>query len=177
MGYHKNNIRMRKQLQGTPLIWTIFGLHFVFGQIGICHHKLLTIIINVATLALGSWLSQGVARLQAKREAWKSPHMLPRVQRMWGNEPSHSQMNSHCESWTPKWIPKSSKRDCKGLNPLVQIVLYIIGNLLKRRCLKWDPIMTRSQVTGWNPLEGSIKPSCGKLRLGGTLPASNSIKG
>jgi hypothetical protein len=26
--------------------------------------------------------------------------------------------------------------------------------------------LTRSQVTGWNPLEGSTKSSCGKLRLG-----------
>ncbi len=37
--------------------------------------------------------------------------------------------------------------------------------------------MTRSQVTGWNPLEGSTKSSCGKLKLGGTLPTSNSRKG
>ncbi len=37
--------------------------------------------------------------------------------------------------------------------------------------------VTRSQVTGWNPLEGFTKSSCGKLRLGGTLPASNSKKG
>jgi hypothetical protein len=41
--------------------------------------------------------------------------------------------------------------------------------------LPW--LLTRSQVTGWNPLEGSTKSSCGKLRLGGTLPASNSRKG
>jgi hypothetical protein len=41
----------------------------------------------------------------------------------------------------------------------------------------WSWTMTRSQVTGWNPLEGSTKSSCGKLRLGGTLPASNSRKG
>jgi hypothetical protein len=39
------------------------------------------------------------------------------------------------------------------------------------------PSLTRSQVTGWNPLEGSTKSSCRKLRLGGTLPASNSRKG
>jgi hypothetical protein len=38
-------------------------------------------------------------------------------------------------------------------------------------------ILTRSQVTGWNPLEGLTKSSCGKLRLGGTLSASNSRKG
>jgi hypothetical protein len=37
--------------------------------------------------------------------------------------------------------------------------------------------LTRSQVTGWNPLEGFTKSSCGKLRLGGTLPTSNSRKG
>jgi len=37
--------------------------------------------------------------------------------------------------------------------------------------------LTRSQVTGWNPLEDFTKSSCGKLRLGGTLPASNSRKG
>jgi hypothetical protein len=35
----------------------------------------------------------------------------------------------------------------------------------------------RSQVTGWNPLEGSTKSSCEKLRLVGTLPASNSRQG
>jgi hypothetical protein len=37
--------------------------------------------------------------------------------------------------------------------------------------------MTRSQVMGWNPLKGSTKSSCGKLRLGGTLLAFNSRKG
>jgi hypothetical protein len=37
--------------------------------------------------------------------------------------------------------------------------------------------MTRSQVTGWNPLEGLTKSSCEKLRLGSTLPASNPRKG
>ncbi len=38
-------------------------------------------------------------------------------------------------------------------------------------------ILTHSQVTRWNPLEGSTKSSCGKLRLGGTFPASNFRKG
>jgi len=38
-------------------------------------------------------------------------------------------------------------------------------------------LVTRSQVTGWNSLEGFPKSSCGKLRLGSTLPASNSKKG
>jgi len=38
------------------------------------------------------------------------------------------------ESW---WTPEYSESDCKGQNPMVRIVLYTIGKLLKRRCLKW----------------------------------------
>jgi hypothetical protein len=37
--------------------------------------------------------------------------------------------------------------------------------------------VTRSQVMGWNPQRGFTKSNCGKLRLGGTLLASNSKKG
>jgi hypothetical protein len=47
----------------------------------------------------------------------------------------------------------------------------------KRICFVRVMRLTRSQVTGWNPLEGFTKSSCEKLRLGGTLPASNSRKG
>ncbi len=93
--------------------------------------------LNVVTLALGSRLKQGLARLRTKREAWKSHHMLLGVQRVWGNEPSHSLVNSHCESWNPKWTPKSSEHNCRGHIPSVQSVFYIIGKLLKIKCLKW----------------------------------------
>jgi hypothetical protein len=33
-------------------------------------------------------------------------HMLPGVQRVWGNEPSHSQGNSHFGRWSPGGLPK-----------------------------------------------------------------------
>jgi hypothetical protein len=36
------------------------------------------------------------------------------MQRVWGNEPSHSQVNSHCGNWSPKWTPKFSECDFKG---------------------------------------------------------------
>jgi hypothetical protein len=51
------------------------------------------------------------------------------------------------------------------------------GCVSSGRKSQWWPNVTRSQVTGWNPLEGFTKSSCGKLKLGGTLPASNSRKG
>ncbi len=90
----------------------------------------------VATLALGSRPRQGVARLWAKTETRESLHMLPGVQRVWGNEPSHSQVNSHVGSWSPQWTSEFSKRDFKGQNSLPWRVLYIIEKLLKCRCLK-----------------------------------------
>jgi hypothetical protein len=66
--------------------------------------------LTVVTLALGSWPRQGVGRVHAKRETRESLHMLPGMQRVWGNEPSHSQVNSHVGSWSPKRTFKSSKR-------------------------------------------------------------------
>jgi hypothetical protein len=64
-------------------------------------------------------------------------HMLPGVQRVWGNEPSHSQVNSHVGSWSPKRTPESSEHDFRGQNSLPWRVLYIIEKLLKCKCLKW----------------------------------------
>jgi hypothetical protein len=109
--------------------------HYII--ISIVYECYLHNFIFVATLALGSWPKQGLARLRAKKEAWESHHMLPKVQRVWGNEPSHSHVNSHCGNWSLKWTPDFLECDYRGQNPLVWRVFYIIGNLLKRRCLKW----------------------------------------
>jgi hypothetical protein len=95
------------------------------------------IMFIVATLTLGSRPKQGVARVRVKKETRESHHILPGVQRVWGHEPSHSQVNSHVGSWSPKWTPKFSKCNCKGPNSSPRRVLYIIEKLLKRRCLKW----------------------------------------
>jgi hypothetical protein len=83
---------------------------------------------------------QGVARLRAKRETRESLHMLPGMQRVWGNEPSHSQVNSHVGSLSPERTPKFSKRNCMAQDSLPRSVLYILGKLLKFRCLKWARI-------------------------------------
>jgi hypothetical protein len=88
-------------------------------------------------VTLGSRPRQGVGRWRVKRKTRESLRMRPGVQKVWGREPSHSQVNSHVESWSPKRTPKSSKCDCKRQNSLSWGVLYIIRKLLKRRCLKW----------------------------------------
>jgi hypothetical protein len=66
--------------------------------------------------------------------------MLPRIQRVWGHEPSHSQLNSHVRSWSLEWTPEFLERNFRGQNSLPQGILYIIGKILKRRCLKWSYI-------------------------------------
>ncbi len=96
--------------------------------------------MTVTTLALGSWPRQRVARLRTKRETQESLHMLPGMQRVWGNEPSHSQVNSHVGNWSLEWSPEFSERDFKGQNPLPWRFFCIIGKLLKFRCLKWARI-------------------------------------
>jgi hypothetical protein len=77
----------------------------------------------------------------------ESHHMLPGVQRVWGNEPSHSPLNSHCGSRSTKWTLEPSERNCRGQNPLVGKVFYIIGKLLKLRWLKWACI---AHLDIWN---------------------------
>jgi len=46
-----------------------------------------------------------------------------------------------------QWTPEISKSNFKGQNSMVCGVLYIIGKLLERRCLKWDHI---THLDIWN---------------------------
>ncbi len=95
---------------------------------------------TIATLMLGSRPRQRVGRWRAKKKTRKSFHMPPGVQRMWGHEPSHSQVNSHVGSWSPERTPESSERDCRGQNSSPWVVFYITGKILKCKCLKWARI-------------------------------------
>ncbi len=130
-------------------------IKYTIGKIVVPPPKGLSCVSQiVATLTLGSWTRQGVARLQAKRETRESCHMLQRVQRVWGNEPSHSQVNSHVGSWSPKRTHEFSERNYKGQNSLPIRVLYIIETILKHRCLKWARIV---HLDIWNTSYGQKK--------------------
>ncbi len=57
---------------------------------------------SVTTLILGSRPKQGLAKVRAKNETRESHFMLPGLWeygKVWGNEPSHSQVHSHFGSW------------------------------------------------------------------------------
>ncbi len=122
------------------LVLQHYQIPFTLATFVNCYKLLNSRRLNVATLALGSRPRQGVARLRAKKETQESLHMLPGVQRVWGNEPSHSQVNSHVGSWSPKRTPEFLERDCRGQNSSPWGVLYIIGKILNCKCLKWDHI-------------------------------------
>jgi len=53
-----------------------------------------------------------------------------------------------------RWTPKSIRGNCRGQNPLDWKKIYIIGKLLKHRCLKWDRI---THLDIWNTSYGQKK--------------------
>jgi hypothetical protein len=79
-----------------------------------------------------------------------------KCKRVWGNEPSHSQVSSHL-IWEleSKWTFKFLEINCKGQNPLDWRVPYIIEKFLELQCLKW-PCMTHldTQHTNYGQKKG-----------------------
>jgi hypothetical protein len=102
---------------------------------------------------LGSRPRQGFTRLWAKKEAESHTTYSWECERVWGNEPSHPQGVPFWELES-RWIPKSLKDDCRGQISMAWGVLYIIGNLLELRCLKWAQI---THLDIWNTSYGQKK--------------------
>jgi len=59
-----------------------------------------------------------------------------------------------CWELESRWTPKCSESDCKGQNLMAWRVIYIIGKLLKRKCLKWARI---THLDIWNISYGQKK--------------------
>ncbi len=116
----------------------------------------------VATLALGSRPRQGFARLRAKRETRESHSCPP------GMQESVKEWTFTLPSEFPfwelesQWIFQFSKGDCRGQNLLVWKVLYIIGKILRHRCLKW---VRKTHLDIWNTSYGPKKGQKSKLTI------------
>jgi hypothetical protein len=63
--------------------------------------------------------------------------------RLWGNEPSHSQVNSHVGSWSPKFL----KSECRGSKPI----------RLKCSLYHWKNLETYMSKMGSHDPFGSLK--------------------
>jgi len=59
----------------------------------------------VTTLALGLRPKQGHGKVQAESAAWESHSHFLECEKVWRNEPTHSQMDSHFGSWSPYEVP------------------------------------------------------------------------
>jgi len=60
---------------------------------------------GVGTLTLGSQTRQGLVKVQAKYEVGSHISCSRECKKVWGNEPSHSQVSSHFESWSIDGFP------------------------------------------------------------------------
>jgi hypothetical protein len=70
------------------------------------HWPFLLVGESVVTLALGLRPKQGVARWRAKKDTREHITCPRECKKVWGSEPSHSQVNSHVGSW---WELESQK--------------------------------------------------------------------
>jgi hypothetical protein len=132
----------------------------------VCHHFWLGLMVglvigDIITKKKGRWFWEGISNIlnTCSTIFTKNVQKKKKVTTNIVPKPKSFQINKFCYF---------SFMDLKGLD------LFWFPLNEPPSCL-WT--LTRSQVTGWNPLEGFTKSSCGKLRLGGTLLASNSRKG
>ncbi len=96
---------------------------------------------------MDSWPKQGFAKVWAKSKFESHISCSRDCKRVWGIEPSHSQVNSH-------WTPKSLEGDCKGQNSLNWNVPYIIRKFLNVDIWKWACI---THLDTWNTSYGQKK--------------------
>ncbi len=86
---------------------------------------------------MGSWPKQGAWKGEGRNATRESHSHSWECGRVWGNEPTHSQMISHFGSWNPK-DTSIFKKWFEGQNSLDWKIIYTIGSLLRCRCLKWS---------------------------------------
>jgi hypothetical protein len=126
------NVHIFSMLLGFLVACPFTLLFDAFAKWLQCHVRL-----YVTTLTLGLWPKQGLAKVQAKSESWGSHFMFMGVYeivREWTPTLPSELPLLELESWC---TPKFSKGNCRSQNSLNWKVLYIIGNLLEHRCLKW----------------------------------------
>ncbi len=117
--------------------------------------------------------AKGITRLQAKKKPGNQSKKVARV-RAKKKHGSHITYSRECKKmwgsmreWTltlprqppfwemeSRWTLEISKSDFKGQNSMACGVLYIIGKLLKCRCLKWAYI---THLNIWNTSYGQKK--------------------
>jgi hypothetical protein len=100
---------------------------------------------------------RGIARVWAKRKPGSHITYSRECKKVWGSVREWTfTLPRQLPLWEmeSRWTPETSKSDCKNQNPMACGVLYIIGKLLERRCLKWARI---AHLDIWNVSYGQKK--------------------
>jgi len=100
---------------------------------------------------------KGIARLRAKRKPRSHITYSRECKKVWGSVREWTlTLPRQLPLWEmeSQWTPKISESDLRGQNSMACGVLYIIGKLLKLRCLKWACI-AHSGI--WNTSYGQKK--------------------
>jgi len=100
---------------------------------------------------------KGIARVRAKRKPRSHITYSQECKKVWGSVREWTlTFPRQLPLWEMKsqWTPETSESDCRGQNPMACGVLYIIGKLLERRCLKWARI---AHLDIWNVSYGQKK--------------------
>jgi hypothetical protein len=99
----------------------------------------------VVTLALGLQPRQGLAKVRAKRKLGSHISCSRECKRVWGNEPSHSQGNSHFGSWSPGELSNLQRAIARVKTHWIEVFLISLQsswNVNAWNGLTW-PIWTR----------------------------------
>jgi hypothetical protein len=117
--------------------------YFVKGDGNMPNHHLVSCMLKIVkcrNLSLGlATKARGCKNVDQEGDPGITSH-APGSAKSVGDEPSPSQVSSHCGNWSSKWTLEFSERNFRGQSPSVRRVIYIIGKILKRRCLKWARI-------------------------------------
>jgi len=100
---------------------------------------------------------KGIARVPAKRIPGSHITYSQECKKVWGSVHSLTlTLPRQLPLWEMKssWTSETSESDCKGQTLMSCGVLYIIGKLLERRCLKWARI---AHLDIWNTSYGQKK--------------------
>jgi len=100
---------------------------------------------------------KGIARLRAKRKPRSHITYSWECKKVWGSVREWTlTLPRQLPLWEmeSRWTSETSESDLKGQNSMAYGIFYMIGKLLKRRCLKWAHI---AHLDIWNTSYGQKK--------------------
>jgi hypothetical protein len=109
----------------------------------------------ITTLTLGLWPKQGHGNVWAKNATRGSHSHSQEWKRVWGNERTHSQVDSHFGSYEVSNV----HRTIQGSKPIRWRFHYTIGNFLKLKYLKLARMIHLNTYKSYDPKK-SWKSKC-----------------